>query len=271
MFTTLLNRSSSTEWQKIPWHEPDFSRRMLAEHLSQSHDLASRRFSTIDQQVQWIHHKILALKPAHILDLGCGPGFYVSWLSALGHTCTGLDFSPASIAYARENYPSSTYHLGDVRELDYGTGYDLVMMIYGELNAFSAPEAAQIVHKAYAALKPGGKLLLEVHPIEVVQRVGSQPSGWHTARSGLFSDEPYLALVESRYALDQAITAYYVFDAQSGAMTQYTSMLHAYTSDEYRRLLNRFDTVLFFPSLTGQQESGDLFVIVAEKAANQQA
>jgi len=31
------------EGEKIPWHDPDFSRRMLREHLSQTHDLASRR------------------------------------------------------------------------------------------------------------------------------------------------------------------------------------------------------------------------------------
>ena len=40
---------------KIPWNDPDFSERMLAEHLSQDHDLASRRCVWIDRQVAWIH------------------------------------------------------------------------------------------------------------------------------------------------------------------------------------------------------------------------
>jgi len=34
---------------KIPWDDPDFSRRMLAEHLSQEHDMASRRVEWIDR------------------------------------------------------------------------------------------------------------------------------------------------------------------------------------------------------------------------------
>ncbi|MBW7996213.1 MAG: hypothetical protein FVQ81_06515 [Candidatus Glassbacteria bacterium] len=32
---------------KIPWNDPAFSRRMLIEHLSQEHDLASRCCGTI--------------------------------------------------------------------------------------------------------------------------------------------------------------------------------------------------------------------------------
>ena len=61
---------------KIPWDDPDFSRRMLAEHLSQDHDLASRRTEWIDRQVAWIHQDLLKGRPVRILDLGCGPGFY---------------------------------------------------------------------------------------------------------------------------------------------------------------------------------------------------
>jgi hypothetical protein len=37
-----------TEGDNVPWNDPDFSERMLAEHLSQEHDLASRRSATID-------------------------------------------------------------------------------------------------------------------------------------------------------------------------------------------------------------------------------
>ncbi|HHI03179.1 MAG TPA: hypothetical protein ENL22_06630, partial [candidate division Zixibacteria bacterium] len=35
---------------KIPWDDPGFSRRMLQEHLSQDHDLASRKKEMIKKQ-----------------------------------------------------------------------------------------------------------------------------------------------------------------------------------------------------------------------------
>ena len=266
MFTSLINRSTSaSEWQKIPWHDPDFSRRMLAEHLSQAHDLASRRFAIIDQQVAWIHREILKAQPATILDLGCGPGFYARRFAALGHTCTGIDFSPASIDYARQQHPDGNYILADLLTQDFGAGYDLVTLIYGELNAFSAPDAERIIAQAYAALKPGGTLLLEVHPADYVQRLGQEPPSWHTAQSGLFSDQPYLCLTESAYAADRAVFQFYVYAADSGALRQYTSMLQSYTDDQYRRLLRAFERVRFYPSLTGSADPSDLFAIVAEK------
>ncbi|GAF81101.1 unnamed protein product, partial [marine sediment metagenome] len=90
------------EGDNIPWSEPGFSERMLAEHLSQKHDMASRRFEVIDNHIEWVHHKLLESKQSKILDLGCGPGFYSSRLAKLGHECVGIDYSPASIKYAIE-------------------------------------------------------------------------------------------------------------------------------------------------------------------------
>ena len=72
------NERRSTFWEeeyKIPWDDPEFSRRMLNEHLSQDHDMASRRSETIDKHVAWIHQEILNGKSSRILDVGCGPGF----------------------------------------------------------------------------------------------------------------------------------------------------------------------------------------------------
>ncbi len=266
MFTDLIHRPShSAEWQKIPWHDPDFSRRMLDEHLSQDHDLASRRQNLIDQHVAWLHREILKKHPSHILDLGCGPGFYIKRLSALGHTCVGMDISPASIAYARKQHPDGTYIHGDVRSLAFGENFDVVCMIFGELNAFAPDEAADIVRRAHAALKPGGILVLEVHPYEVVVASGNAPRSWHTAEKGLFSDRPYVCLTESNFEQNHAETHFYVIDADSGAMQRYTTMLQAYTEEEYQQMLSAFAHITFYPSLTGSREQSDLFVIAAEK------
>ena len=43
-------------------------------------------------------------------------------------------------------------------------------------------------------------------------------------------------------------------------------MHQAYTEDEYRHLLRRFEHVAFYPSLTGEPVDGaEMFVIVAQK------
>ncbi|MBN2469369.1 MAG: methyltransferase domain-containing protein [Anaerolineae bacterium] len=251
MFEQLINRTRTPmEWQKLPWHDPDISRRMLAEHLAQDHDAASRRTAIIDLHVDWIHHGVLGKSPSAILDLGCGPGFYADRLSRLGHTVTGIDIGPASIDYARQHH-TGTFILDDIRTHDLGDNYDLVMMVYGELNAFAPDDAATIVDRAYEALKPGGQLLLEVHTYDFIKVIGAEPPTWHTAQSGLFSDTPYLCLSESVFDHERSISHYYIFDSATGAMTHYGVMHQAYTNDAYRHLLRRFASVEILPSLEG--------------------
>lgn len=75
--STLISASRhihlSAQESKIPWDEPAFSQRMLAKHLSQEHDWASRRQEVIEQQVEWIASQ---LPPgAYILDLAAAPAF----------------------------------------------------------------------------------------------------------------------------------------------------------------------------------------------------
>jgi SAM-dependent methyltransferase len=174
---------------------------MLHEHLAQDHDRASRRSARIDRHVEWIHSHFLGGAPSQILDLACGPGLYSSRLARLGHRCTGIDYSPASIAYARGEAEAHglacTYHLADLRTAEYGAGYDLAMLIFGELNVFRPDDAERILAKCLAALRPGGLLLLEPHTLAGVERSGRAPDIWWSSSSGLFSLRPHLVLMES--------------------------------------------------------------------------
>ncbi len=261
------------EGEKIPWNEPGFSARMLREHLSQEHDWASRRLATIDRQVDWIHRQILGGRPGQILDLGCGPGLYTSRLAALGHTCLGIDFSPASIDYARsQNSPGCTYLLDDLRRAEFGKGYDLVMFVYGELNVFRPGEAEGILARAFAGMKPGAALLLEVHTDAAVRRIGQAPAAWYSAESGLFSDRPHLCLQENYWEEEAAVAIqrYFILDAVSGEGIRYASSMQAYTLPGYRSLLGAagFRGIECYPSLTGGADPAqtDLFVLLARKS-----
>jgi SAM-dependent methyltransferase len=263
------------EGDNIPWHEPGFSRRMLKEHLSQEHDAASRRFTTVDRHVDWIHRHLLRGHPARILDLGCGPGLYTSRLARLGHDCVGIDYSPASIAHAtaqasRDNL-TCTYLQQDIREAEYGAGYGLAMLIFGEFNVFRPTDARRILHKVHQALAGDGVLVLEAHTFSAVQEMGKRPRSWYSAESGLFSDKPHLCLEESTWdAARQAATArYYIVDASTGGVTRYAQSLQAYRREQYRAALSRagFDDVQFFLSLTGdeQETEGEFYAIVGRK------
>ena len=275
----IVQRSSKpkpwAEGEKIPWNDPGFSRRMLREHLSQEHDWASRRATIIQSQVEWIHREVLSGRPARILDLGCGPGLYTSQLARMGHKCSGVDFSPASIEYAREYAQKEqlhcSYDLQDIRKVELGSLYDLAMLIYGEFNVFRPSEAKQILRKAHAAIRPGGSILLEVHTFDVVHQIGLQPTSWYSAEAGLFSDRPHLCLEEHFWDEGQCATTirYFIVDSQTSQVTRYASSMQAYNQEQYLDMMmeGNFHDVEFLPSLTGEVTSSqsDLFVIRARR------
>jgi SAM-dependent methyltransferase len=264
-----------SEGEKIPWNEPGFSTRMLREHLSQDHDAASRRATIIDRQVDWIFQTKLGERSASVLDLGCGPGLYTSRLARHGCRCTGIDFSPASVAYAREQAQGQgldcKYIEGDVRTTSFGNGFGLVMFIFGELNVFRSQDARLILQKAYAALDRDGRLVLEPHTFDAVKAIGQNPSEWYSASSGLFSESPHLYLQENFWDETSCTTTqrYFIVDVQSGAVTRYASTMQAYTGDQYRSLLEEcgFRDVEFHPSLEGKENDygRELLAITARR------
>jgi SAM-dependent methyltransferase len=263
------------EGDNIPWHEPGFSARMLREHLSQAHDAASRRLEIVERQVAWIFGHVLDGQAGRVLDLGCGPGLYAQRLAGLGCVCTGIDYSPASIDYARAQAEAAglpcTYHLADLRQAAYGDGYDLAMLIFGEANVFRPADLQLILRKAWAALRPGGQLLLEPHTPHAVQALGHEPPGWSAKAAGLFSDRPHILLNEAFWdpAARAATHRYYVIDAGSGEVTRYAQSLQSYTEAGYRELLEQcgFREGRFYASLTGDEteQPGGLFALTAAK------
>jgi SAM-dependent methyltransferase len=264
------------EGPSIPWNEPGFSERMLEQHLSQDHDRASRRSGIIDDHVRWIHETLLGGTPSRVLDLCCGPGLYTTRLTELGHECAGVDFSPASIAHARklaaERGLDIDYTQSDVREVDVDTGYDLVMIIFGELNIFPPDDARRLLQKAHAALRPNGALLLEPQEHDAVRDAGESPPSWYASDGGLFSAEPHLVLQESFWdaATRTATTRFYVVDAATGDVERHAMTTQAYTEVEYGSLLKEggFDGGDFLDFLPGTppEDSEGLIAIVARKA-----
>ena len=242
-FTLSGGKSASNEkGSKIPWNDPDFSRRMLENHLSQEHDWASRRASLIVRHTDWLAGQ-LRQTPSRVLDLGGGPGFYTHALAKQGHHCVGVDFSPASIAYARQQAADSgleiDYVLGDIRSYANDRAFDCILMTFGEFNVFTRQDAHDVVKNCTAMLADNGFLLLEAHTYEAVRASGEAAPSWQRQTSGLFSDNPHLCLQENSWNETDAtaLSRYFVIDSISAAVRHYASFMQAYTDAEYGDML----------------------------------
>jgi SAM-dependent methyltransferase len=263
----------------LPWDEPAFSQRMLAQHLDQSHGAASRPLPEIRAQVQqmanWLH-----LLPGHrLLDVTCGPGLYAAEFARQGIAVTGVDFGPAAVAYARQlgaGLPCE-FVQADVRQMDFaGRGFDAAIYLYGQFTVLRPAEAQDVLSRIHAALRPtqphtgrAGRLLLEILNDDLFDKKDS--SWWYTDRGGLWGDFPYLHLGERAWDPVQraAVERFYIFNLETGEMQSYGLSDQAYTVAQMTEMLHRagFGPVEVHPAWDGLtlRDAAEWVVYITER------
>lgn len=94
-----------------------------------------------------------------ILDLGCGTGHLTAKIAEAGAVVVGMDASPAMIAQARQNFPSLKFVLADARDFRFEEPFDAV---FSNAALHWIPEAEAVVKCIAAALRPGGRFVMEM-------------------------------------------------------------------------------------------------------------
>lgn len=174
---------------------------------------------------------------------------------------------------ARAKQLEIAYKLDDIRKADYGTGYDLVMLLNGEFNTFRPQEAKDILTNSWHATGDGGIMLLEAHTFEALQERGNVPARWRSLKEGLFSPQPHLWLQESFWDAQRCTltTRYFIVDAASAQVTRHAETMQAYTESDYQEALEKagFQNIRTFPSLQDVEEprQKDMMVVVGYKKA----
>ena len=228
--------------RQIPWNDPDFSRRMLAYHLDENHDLASRRMEKRQRLLDELF-ALTGIEPGErVLDLGCGPGLYCHEMAERGLQVEGWDYAPAAIEYGRKRAKAAGleihYVRDDYRNLDVTEQFDLITLIYGDLNVFSRSDATALLRRVRRALKLGGRFFTDVttpsaHPGHDIKRHFSFES------SGLWSDEPYLELYEAHPVGPDGLRweRYVIIEGPTGKARVYTTWSQEYTRETVQELL----------------------------------
>ena len=121
----------------------------------------------LNRELKIFDHQFGVLLPAdrdaRILDAGCGYGNVVYWLQQRGYTqCHGIDGSPDHIA-AGQALGIANLEIGDlVSHLAARAGtFDLIIM-RDVLEHFAKPEVLETLELCFNALKPGGRLILQM-------------------------------------------------------------------------------------------------------------
>ncbi len=235
-------------WQlhdgNLPWDDPAFSARMLREHLDESHGAASRQAAERAKQIAWLWDN-LGLQPgSRLLDITCGPGLYAVEFARRGCHVTGIDFGPAAVAYAQELAAAQdmadrcTFIQQDVRQMALdGAGFDAALLLYGQLAVMPRADAQEVLARAARALRPGGRLCVELLNPEKVDR--KESNWWFTDDTGLWGDAPFLHLGE-RFWLEEeqvSVERYHILHLETGQLDVVELCDQVYRSDEVEGML----------------------------------
>src|SRR4030095_15909004 len=101
-----------------------------------------------------------AARGAQLRDVASGPGHVAAAAARRGATVLGIDFSPAMVKSATQQYPDLEFQLGDAEKLDLANeSFDAIVMNYGMLH-LAHPERA--IAEAFRVLRPGGRYAFTV-------------------------------------------------------------------------------------------------------------
>jgi SAM-dependent methyltransferase len=127
-----------------------------------------------------------------ILDLGCGTGYATHYLESAGPTeMIGVDSSPASIEFARKNYPKHTFICQDVYDFDLQREFDIVMT-FEVIEHVNDPQ--KLLNVAVKHLSGAGTLVLST-PNRLFFSLGRAKSILNKTHIHEFIDDELLTLL----------------------------------------------------------------------------
>lgn len=182
------------------WTDPHLAKGMLAAHLNESHDAATRGPASVDATVAWIREA--SGGRGRLLDLGCGPGVYARRFYDAGYAVSGVDISAGSIAYAVEAAAAAgqaiEYRVADYLRDPLGGPYDLAACIYCDVGALTPAERDAFLARTRDALADGGLLFFDVFGPGLCARRREGRSWSAEAGGGFWSPKPHIEISEER-------------------------------------------------------------------------
>jgi SAM-dependent methyltransferase len=210
-----------------PWFEEAFRRHYLTvyAHRDDESAIAEAGFAV---------RALGTSKGSAVLDLACGAGRHARALAALGMSVTGVDLSRDLLEEAaRRETPGIAYVRADMRRLPFVGVFDAVCQMFTSFGYFETDEEdLAALAEAGAALKPGGRLLLDYVNRErvltglVPEDIDSE-GGYQIAQARSVTPDGRRVLKRVKLT------------AADGAVSEYTESVRLYPPEEMTGLLHR--------------------------------
>jgi SAM-dependent methyltransferase len=188
------------------------------------------------EEVEFICEALDLQRGATVLDLCCGQARHGQLLADRGLQVVGLDSSRFLLTEAQKNASSSNspIHLGegDMRHIPLKPACDAVINLFTSFGFFEDDDNERVFTAVAAALKPGGKFLLDHwNPYAVLQLDRTRNWWWMS--------ESLLALAEVEYDTESGRLSDYrtVVDLPAGEIQQSVNRIRFYFPTELKGML----------------------------------
>ncbi len=197
-----MNEASAAARRKArPWWEELFNDDFIR-------TMAKVTDAQIATEVHFVEESLGLAKGAMILDLACGTGRHAIELTRRGYQVVGFDLSLAMLARAAEEAQEREQKLnfvqGDMREMTFGETFDGVYAWNTSFGFFEEEKNSAVIANVHRALKPGGRLLLDVANRDFVVR--QSPSlAWFEGDGCVCMDEMHVDWITSRMRVKRTV------------------------------------------------------------------
>ncbi|MGN6108777.1 MAG: class I SAM-dependent methyltransferase [Kofleriaceae bacterium] len=178
----------------------------------------------------------MSLTPgAQVLDVGCGYGRHAMELAARGFHVVGLDLSTPLLVRGGEEANRRGLQInfvrGDMRELDFEAQFDGAYCLFSTFGYFDDETNKKTVANIARALKPGGRVLIEILNRDYV--IADLPTRvWWEGDGCVVLEEVELNYFSSRIQVNRSV----VFD--DGRQLEQEISVRAYSLHEVGKLMH---------------------------------
>ncbi|MBM4376910.1 MAG: methyltransferase domain-containing protein [Deltaproteobacteria bacterium] len=145
--------------EKRPWFSELFEDEMVR-------TLDNPKLKDVERETRFIEQSFRLPQGARLLDVACGHGVHAVELAGRGYQVVAVDFSTTLLGLARtyneRRGQSVSFVQGDMRQIELDGAFDGIYSWSASFGYFDDAANLNVLERLVRALRPGGKLLLDL-------------------------------------------------------------------------------------------------------------